>query len=127
MAHALDGDRRRLRGPHSVHHAGLRFRRRSARKLSADRQMTDSLPVTIRDSRCFAWSGTNVDTNAVLPRMTERRHYCREIATPQGSSPTWIVLMTLRLVTSMTDTSFDTPLVVRRYLSSGVNAMCHTR
>src|ERR1700724_2783715 len=35
--------------------------------------------------------------------------------------------MTLRLVTSMTETSFDTPLVVRRYFSSGVNAVCQTR
>src|SRR5262245_36592062 len=50
-----------------------------------------------------------------------------EIATPHGSSPTWIDLITLRLATSMTETSFDTPLVVRRYFSSGVNAICHTR
>src|SRR5437764_144042 len=50
-----------------------------------------------------------------------------EIATPQGSSPTWIVLMTLRLATSMTETSFETPLVVKRYFSSGVKAMCQTR
>src|SRR4051812_11100485 len=62
----------------------------------------------------------------VLDRHAERR-YCREIATPQGSSPTWIVLMTLRLATSMTETSFDTPLVVKRYFSSGVKAMCQTR
>ena len=29
--------------------------------------------------------------------------------------------------TSITETSFETPLVVRRYFSSGVNAMCQTR
>src|ERR1700730_16045237 len=57
----------------------------------------------------------------------EERRYCREIATPQGNSPTWIVLMTLRLATSTTETSFDTPLVVKRYFSSGVKAMCQTR
>ena len=47
---------------------------------------------------------------------TGARSYRCEIAIPQGSSPTWIVLITLRLATSMTDTSFETPLVVRRYL-----------
>ena len=34
-----------------------------------------------------------------------------------------MVLTTLSDATSMTDTSLDTPLVVRRYFSSGVNAM----
>ena len=56
----------------------------------------------------------------------QRRHRS-ETATPQGNSPTWIVLITLRLATSMMETSFDTPLVVRRYFSSGVNAVCQTR
>src|SRR5262249_47960190 len=52
--------------------------------------------------------------------------HCWEIETPQGSSPTWTVFTTFRLATSMTETSFDRPLVVRRYFSSGVNAMCQT-
>src|SRR5215470_15386281 len=55
------------------------------------------------------------------------RDHCRDMAMPQGNSPTWMVLITFRLATSMTETSFDTPLVVKRYFSSGVNAMCHTR
>src|SRR4051812_18620589 len=49
------------------------------------------------------------------------------IVMPQGSSPTWIVLITFCAATSMTDTSLDTPLVTSRYFSSGVNAMCQTR
>src|ERR1043166_9450314 len=49
------------------------------------------------------------------------------IATPHGSSPTWMVLITLRAATSITDTSLVRPLVAKRYFSSGVNAMCHTR
>lgn len=53
--------------------------------------------------------------------------HCREIVTPQGSSPTWMVLITLSAATSMMETSFDTPFVVSRYFSSGVNAVCHTR
>src|ERR1700722_17823281 len=38
-----------------------------------------------------------------------------------------MVSITLRAATSITETSFETPLVVRRYFSSGVKAMCHTR
>jgi len=58
----------------------------------------------------------------------KRRHaHSREIVTPQGNSPTWIVLITRSVATSMTDTSFDTPFVLSRYFSSGVNAMCQTR
>src|ERR1700704_1990785 len=38
-----------------------------------------------------------------------------------------MVLITLSAATSITDTSFDTPLVTSRYFSSGVNAMCQTR
>src|SRR4051812_33752988 len=53
--------------------------------------------------------------------------HCFAIVIPQGSSPTWMVLITLSAATSMTDTSFDTPLVTSRYFSSGVNAMCQTR
>src|SRR5260370_29690593 len=46
---------------------------------------------------------------------------------PQGSSPTWIVLITFCADTSITETSLETPLVTSRYFSSGVNAMCQTR
>ena len=55
--------------------------------------------------------------------------WCRhgDIVTPQGSSPTWIVLMTFCAATSITETSLETPLVTSRYFSSGVNAMCQTR
>src|SRR5216683_2029748 len=53
-------------------------------------------------------------------------HGCA-IAMPQGSSPTWIVLITFCATTSMIETSLDTPLVTSRYFSSGVNAMCQTR
>jgi hypothetical protein len=55
-----------------------------------------------------------------------RRQRC-ETATPQGNSPTCIVSITLSAATSITETSFERPLVVKRYFSSGVNAMCHTR
>src|SRR5262249_54831587 len=55
------------------------------------------------------------------------QHQCSEIVTPQGSSPTWTVLTTLRLATSMTETSLDNPFVVNRYFSSGVNSICQTR
>src|SRR5215813_1833523 len=50
-----------------------------------------------------------------------------DIVTPQGSSPTWIVLMTFCAGTSITETSLETPLVTSRYFSSGVNAICQTR
>src|SRR4051812_28630075 len=53
--------------------------------------------------------------------------YCREIVMPQGSSPTWIVLITRCAATSMIETSLETPFVVSRYFSSGVNARCQTR
>ena len=54
---------------------------------------------------------------------------CRhgDIVTPQGSSPTWMVLITFCAATSITETSLETPLVTSRYFSSGVNAMCQTR
>src|SRR6266481_5125093 len=55
-----------------------------------------------------------------------RGHGCA-IAMPQGSSPTWIVLITFCATTSIIETSLDTPLVTSRYFSSGVNAMCQTR
>src|SRR5581483_438356 len=58
---------------------------------------------------------------------SRRCFHCCETVTPQGSSPTWIDLITLRDATSMIETSFDTPLVVIRYFSSGVKAMCQTR
>lgn len=48
-------------------------------------------------------------------------------ATPQGSSPTWMDLITFCAATSITETSFDTPLATTRYFSSGVNAPCQTR
>src|SRR6185295_2628288 len=48
-------------------------------------------------------------------------------AMPQGSSPTWMVLITFCAATSMTETSLETPLVTSRYFSSGVKAMCQTR
>jgi hypothetical protein len=44
-------------------------------------------------------------------RGPARTHW-RAIATPQGNAPTAIDLSTLRLPTSMTETSFETPLVV---------------
>src|SRR6478609_585867 len=53
------------------------------------------------------------------------RHGCAMVM-PQGSSPTWMVLMTFCAATSMTDTSFDTPLVTSKCFSSGVKAMCQT-
>src|SRR5262245_31358630 len=53
--------------------------------------------------------------------------YCCEMATPHGSSPTGTLLITRKVATSMTDTSFDTPLVTNKSFSSGVNAICHTR
>ena len=42
---------------------------------------------------------------------------------PQGSSPTWMVLITFWAATSITETSFETPLVTSRYFSSGVKSM----
>src|ERR1700730_10405086 len=44
--------------------------------------------------------------------VRRRRTHSRAIATPQGNEPTAIDLSTLRLVTSMTETSFETPFVV---------------
>src|SRR5262245_10794877 len=67
-------------------------------------------------------------TNVVArENAVKARNQRCDIAMPQGNSPTWIDLTTLRLATSMTDTSFETPLVVSRYFSSGVKAMCQTR
>ena len=76
-----------------------------------------------RRASCHASCGPPVQPAVAEGRKVYDR---REIAIPQGNSPTWIDLMTRRLATSMTETSFDTPLVVRRYFSSGVNAMCQT-
>src|SRR5579871_1051355 len=59
-------------------------------------------------------------------RGTDYSH-CFEIATPQGNEPTGIDLITFRAATSMTETSFETPLVVKRYLPSGVSSSCQTR
>src|SRR5262249_44833877 len=59
--------------------------------------------------------------------LLDRDHHGSAMKTPQGCSPTWIVLTTFRLATSMTETSFDRPLVARRYFSSGVKANCQTR
>src|ERR1019366_7503930 len=53
--------------------------------------------------------------------------HCGAITTPQGKEPAAIDFTTLRLATSITETSFETPLVVKRYLASGVNANCQTR
>src|SRR5271166_6270425 len=62
-----------------------------------------------------------------LRRRGEDRSHCFEIATPQGKEPTAIDLMTFSAATSMTDMSFETPLVVSRYLPSGVSSNCQTR
>src|SRR6185437_2041434 len=59
-------------------------------------------------------------------RLGDNRH-CFEIATPQGNEPTGIDLITFSAATSMTETSFETPLVDKRYLPSGVSSNCHTR
>ena len=53
--------------------------------------------------------------------------HCFEIATPQGNEPTGIDLITFSAATSMTEISFETPLVVTRYLPSGVSSNCQTR
>src|SRR5262249_45533004 len=53
--------------------------------------------------------------------------HCFEIATPQGNEPTGIDLITFSAATSMTETSFETPLVASRYLPSGVSPNCQTR
>src|SRR3954453_15964459 len=45
--------------------------------------------------------------------VCEYRH-CFAIAIPQGSSPTLMVLITLSVATSITETSFDTPFVTNR-------------
>src|SRR5262249_6562945 len=71
-------------------------------------------------------SGPHATRECCAAPGTRHRHCC-EIATPQGSSPTWMLLITLRPGTSITDTSFDTPLVTNSSFSSGVNAICQTR
>ena len=72
--------------------------------------------------------------DAIRPdRGTPHRRRCVSaphggaIVMPQGSSPTWMDLITFCAATSITETSFETPLVTSRYFSSGVNAMCHRR
>src|SRR4051794_10615252 len=70
--------------------------------------------------------GVNVRRGSINTGLVRCRHGCA-IAIPQGSSPTWIVLITFCAATSMTETSLDTPLVTSRYFSSGVNAICQTR
>ncbi len=50
-----------------------------------------------------------------------------DTTTPQGSRPTGIDFTTSSPATSMTEISFDSPLVVSRYFWSGVNARCQTR
>src|SRR5271166_1050332 len=62
-----------------------------------------------------------------LRRRGGDRDHCFEIATPQGNEPTGIDLITFSAATSTTDTSFETPLVVKRYLPSGVSSSCQTR
>src|SRR6476661_3769726 len=71
-------------------------------------------------------SGTKIRSHRASGGCARDRHGCA-IVMPQGSSPTWIVLITFCAATSITETSLDTPLVTSRYFSSGVNAMCQTR
>ena len=49
-----------------------------------------------------------------------------EMVTPHGASPTAMDFTTVRLGTSITDTSLLLPLVTNKSLSSGVKASCHT-
>src|SRR5271154_5790390 len=60
-------------------------------------------------------------------RRGGHRGHWFDIATPQGNEPTGIDLITFSAATSMTDTSFETPLVDKRYLPSGVSSSCQTR
>src|SRR6185312_15608656 len=60
-----------------------------------------SLRIGVRQPRCGAG------------RICHRHR--GDIATPHGSSPTWIVLITFCAATSITETSLDTPLVASRY------------
>src|ERR1700691_1515007 len=53
--------------------------------------------------------------------------HCLVIPTPQGEEPTAIDFKTFSAPTSITDTSFETPLVANSSLSSGVSARCQTR
>src|SRR3954453_12680872 len=87
--------------------------------------MTDAVDRQCRDLRGFV-AGRDVLRVRTGGKCVSGRHGCA-IVIPQGSSPTWIVLMTFCAATSITETSFDTPLVTIRYFSSGVNAICHTR
>src|SRR5262245_32129284 len=136
MAHAFDGDGGRIDGRHFLHHAGVRFLRRSPPDLPMGRRMASTAApcpglAVLRLAKARRPVGSQAENTSVVVSPTGVKRtgklHCCEIAIPQGSSPTWIVLMTLRFATSMTETSFDTPLVVRRYFSSGVNAMCQTR
>src|SRR6185436_7670336 len=94
-------------------------------RLSRAIGMADAVDRQCRYLRGF---GPGSDGLRVLTggKCVSGRHGCA-IVIPQGSSPTWIVFMTFCAATSITETSFETPLVTIRYFSSGVNAMCHTR
>ncbi len=57
----------------------------------------------------------------------DRCAHCGDTTTPQGRRPTWIDFTTSSDATSITEMSFESPLVVSRYFWSGVNAICQTR
>src|SRR3978361_2039107 len=109
--------------------------RRQACRLNREVNVDEGAPGTIAMAEAFdrqrghlrtCVPGTGIRTCPVSGRCVGCRHGCA-IVMPQGSSPTWIVLITFCAATSITETSLDTPLVTSRYFSSGVNAMCQTR
>src|SRR5262245_18736451 len=112
---------------------GERHRRPSAAVLEA--KNADAKAVALARSALGEGARAYRESLAPSPQPTARWGegalrvcgYCCEMATPHGCSPSEMLLITRKVATSMTDTSFDTPLVTNRSFSSGVNAICQTR
>src|SRR5262249_14574668 len=108
--------------------------RREARRRDRETDIDQGAPRTIGmvdalDGQCGhaarVLPGRALGADAAGGYRIDRCHGC--IVMPQGSSPTWMVLITFCATTSITETSLDTPLVTSKYFSSGVKAMCQTR
>jgi hypothetical protein len=133
--HALDASANWLRGNRSlstgVRNAQPGFTEFVRRVACQYRRFCSVLPPSAYDAppaaRSWAPSTKHLqwfDRRALHTAATEIT--CPPSASRDGDAPwrsrTCIVLMTSSDVTSITDMSFDSPLVVRRYFSSGVTS-----
>ncbi len=81
------------------------------------------LAMTTRAQNC---PRKGIHTPSIAGGKSQKNQF-GEIATPHGSRPTGMLFTTFSASTSITETSFDVPLVVKSCFWSGVKASCQTR